>query len=239
MKRTAFLRKRPDADYATVPVRKEPKPPKGPRPKKCANRACRAPYLPSVAQPFKNWCSDDCGTVLALEKLAKQKAKALRAERAVAKADRVATKAKLVEHKPLSYWLAKTERVCNEYIRARDPDVCISCGVRHSSAWQAGHYVSVGAICTLRFNEDNIHKQCIQCNMFEGSNAKMYRLGLIEKIGIARVEWLEGWHSTVKLTRAACEEIEAMYKAKLKALKNVAPAQQITFASDSRHQSIV
>lgn len=194
----------------TMPT--EPKPPKGARAVKCKNRACRAPFLRD--RPFITWCSDDCAVVIGLERIAKQKAKVARAERA-------ADKKKLEQHKPLEYWLKKTEAACNEYIRARDPDVCISCGVTDSSAWQAGHYVSVGANCTLRYHEDNIHKQCIQCNMFKGSNAIEYRIRLIDKIGLERVEWLESWHSPVKMTRAAAEEIEAHYKAKLRALKQV------------------
>lgn len=206
MKRTAFKAK-------------EPKPPAGPKPRKCANKECRAPYLPDPKQPFKVWCSDDCAAHIALERLAKQKAKESRESRAAAKAQRMADKKKLEEHKPLAYFLNKAERACNAYIRARDPDVCISCGVTHTTAWQAGHYVSVGANSTLRFHEDNIHKQCIQCNMHKASNALEYRPRLVNKIGLERVEWLESWHPPIKITREAAEEIEAYFKAKLAALK--------------------
>lgn len=197
----------------------EAKPAKGPKMKKCANRECRKLYEPDPRQPFVTWCCADCGAHIALERLAKQKAKESREARAAAKAERAADKKKLEEHKALSYWLKKAERACNEYIRARDPDVCISCGVTHSSAWQAGHYVSVGANSTLRFHEDNIHKQCIHCNMHKASNALEYRPRLLEKIGEDRLLWLESWHSPIKMTREAAEEIEAHYKAKLAALK--------------------
>lgn len=205
--RTRFLRKRPDADYASVPVRKEAKPPRGPRRKLCS--CCRVSFVPMT--PMGRACSIDCAI-----KLAVKVREAV--ERKVARADRAATKVALEQHKPIAYWLAKVERVCNEYVRARDPNICISCGVTHSSAWQAGHYISVGANGTLRFNEDNIHKQCIQCNIFKGSNATAYRIGLLEKIGVARVEALEAWHPPVKMTRAACEELETHYRAKLRAL---------------------
>lgn len=138
------------------------------------------------------------------------------------RAEAAAAKQQLEQHKPLSYWLKLVERHCNAYIRARDPDVCISCGVTYSSAWQAGHYIAVGANSTLRFDEDNIHKQCIHCNMFKGSNATQYRIGLVAKIGLERVERLESWHSPVKMTKEAAQEIAEMYKAKLKDLKGVA-----------------
>lgn len=196
---------------------KEARPPKGPRMHKCSSKACRKPFVrPSSLQ---TWCSLECGLAIALERLAKQQEKAARAKRVALKLERAEDKKKLEQHKPLEYWLKKAEAACNEYIRARDPDICISCGVTHSSAWQAGHYVSVGANRTLRFHEDNIHKQCIHCNMHNSGNATPYRVRLLEKIGRERVEWLESWHPPVKMTREAAEEIEAQYKAKLKALK--------------------
>jgi hypothetical protein len=198
---------------------KEPKPAKGPRTKKCKARGCLHRFVPDGAQPFVDWCSVECGAAVALAKLTIQKLKIARADRAAKKRDRAETKLKLEQHKPLTYWLKKTEEACNEYIRARDPNICISCGVTNSNAWQAGHYIAVGANSTLRFNEDNIHKQCIHCNMFKGSNATMYRIGLIEKIGVERVEWLESWHAPIKMTRAAAEEIEQHYKLKLRQLK--------------------
>lgn len=211
LNRTAFKVKAPAA---------ETKPAKGPRTRKCSSKECRKPFVPP--EPFIRWCSIECGAAIALEKLAKQKLKVARAERAVKRLEKAETKSKLEQHKPLEYWLKKTERACNEYIRARDPNICISCGVTDSSAWQAGHYVSVGANGTLRFNEDNIHKQCIQCNMFKGSNATAYRIGLIEKIGLERVEALEAWHTPIKMTRAACEELETYFRLKLKQLQGAA-----------------
>lgn len=209
MKRSEIKRRTPLRSSSTIKAA-EPKPPRGPRAKKCAIKGCRTLFTPRDSR--ERWCSPECGVAFALELVAKQKIKAARAER-------IAIKKKLEQHKPLEYWLKKAEAACNAYIRARDPDVCISCGVTHSSAWQAGHYISVGANRTLRYNEDNIHKQCIQCNMHKASNATEYRIRLLEKIGLERVEYLESWHSPVKMTREAAEEIEAHYKTKLKQLQ--------------------
>ena len=202
MKRTELVR--------TAFKPREPKPPRGPRQRKCKNKACRCEFLPDPA--WIEFCSPDCGAVVGLERLAKQRAKAERQ-------DRAETKKKLLEHKPLEYFLKKAEAACNEYIRVRDPNVCISCGVTDSSAWQAGHFISVGANRTLRYYEDNIHKQCLQCNLFKGSNAVEYEKRLELKIGQERLDWLKSWHSPVKMTRAAAEEIEAYFKMKLKELK--------------------
>lgn len=188
----------------------EAKPPKGPKQRKCAVKTCRAPFTPP--QSFVSWCGPECGAIVAMERVAKQKAKEQRAERQE-------TKKKLLEHKPIAYWLAITERHCNAVVRMRDPDECISCGVRHSIAWQAGHFISVGANSTLRFNLDNIHKQCIKCNMQLGGNPIPYEAALRLKIGNERVDWLKSWHPPVKMTAAYAQELAAEFRAMLKELK--------------------
>jgi len=66
--------------------------------------------------------------------------------------------------------------------------------------WEAGHYISVGANNSLRFEPKNIHLQCHRCNFEFGGNHIMYRIGLEAKIGIEQVLWLESWHPTVKLS---------------------------------------
>mgnify|MGYP001579307705 CR=1 FL=1 len=79
MNRTAMTRKTP---MVRTLFKSEPKPAAGPKLKKCAVRTCRAPYTPDPKQLFKVWCSPDCGEVLALDRVAKSKAKAQRQERA-------------------------------------------------------------------------------------------------------------------------------------------------------------
>lgn len=76
------------------------------------------------------------------------------------------------------------------WIRKRDEGQrCISCGAPHPS--DAGHYYSAGHYPVLEFHEDNVHRQCRQCNFFKGSNAIEYRKNLVKKIGIERVEKLD------------------------------------------------
>lgn len=202
LKRTGFARKLPA----------EPKPKKGIRLRKCKNKACRKEFAP--AQSFIGFCSIPCGTILALEKLAKQKAKA-------ARADRVATKARLLEMKPLTHFLRRAEHACNAYIRARDAgNGCISCGRHDADVWNAGHFISVGANSTLRYHEDNIHLQCARpCNKDKGGNLIEYRKALLVKIGAERMAFLEGWHAPIKRTRPEVEAIEVYYTEKLKQLK--------------------
>lgn len=109
----------------------------------------------------------------------------------------------------------------NAYIRARDSgSCCISCDKPDNGSHQrhASHYRSVKACSFLRFNEDNVHASCMQCNSHMSGNITEYRLRLINKIGIDKVEWLECQNEPKRHTCEELKEIELKYKAKLKAL---------------------
>lgn len=76
------------------------------------------------------------------------------------------------------------------FIRNRDQgQPCISCG-KHTKL-QAGHFYSAGNNPATRFDEDNVHGQCLKCNYFLSANLLPYRANLIEKIGLERYELLE------------------------------------------------
>lgn len=188
----------------------EPKPAKGPKPKRC--RICKVEFLPR--SPMAVVCGVQCSLEHAKKVAALKKAKQQRQERQD-------TKAKLLALEPLEYFLKKAERACNAYIRARDAGQgCISCGRHDADVWNAGHFISVGANRTLRFDEDNIHLQCARpCNKDKGGNIHEYRKGLLKKIGPERLARLDGWHEPVKMTREKAQEIERYYKDKLKQLK--------------------
>jgi len=123
--------------------------------------------------------------------------------------------------KPLSYYVKKAEKVCNEYIRLRDANSpCISCNAVNAKKWDAGHYISVGANRSLRFNELNIHKQCsFNCNVNLSGNLINYRKGLLKKIGEEKLSWLEGWHEPEKMTKEKAMAVEKYFKEKLNNLK--------------------
>lgn len=131
-------------------------------------------------------------------------------------------KAKL---KPLKHWEDMTQRAVNDYIRERDRDEpCISCGTWETVQWEAGHYRSRGAASHLRYNEDNIFKQCHRCNAELSSNAIPYRAALILKIGTQRVEALESNNTPHRYTREELDSIRALYRAKLRELKKLQEA---------------
>lgn len=107
----------------------------------------------------------------------------------------------------------------NEWVRLRDAGrPCISCG-SYRGDWHAGHYRSVGSEPALRFEPDNAHLQCARCNTYLAGNLTAYRSNLIEKIGLDRVEWLEGKHPPQKLTIADIQEMKVSYRQKIRELK--------------------
>lgn len=120
--------------------------------------------------------------------------------------------------KPIKHWEDMTQRVVNNYItKVRDVnEPCISCGTYETVQWEAGHYRSRGAASHLRYNEDNIHKQCHRCNAELSSNAIPYRAALVLKIGTERVEELENNNTPHRYTREELEGMRATYRAKLR-----------------------
>ena len=133
------------------------------------------------------------------------------------KAEHKAKKAKL---KSRADHLKETQAVFNKYIRIRDEaDPCISCGRFHQGQYHAGHFRSIGAAPELRFSEYNCHKQCSVCNNYLSANLLEYRRGLVAKIGIEKVEWLEGPHEAKKYTIDEIQAIKKEYQQKIKELK--------------------
>jgi len=120
----------------------------------------------------------------------------------------------------LKWWSDQHSLWLHKWIREeRDAfKPCVSCGCSHSSEFHAGHYMNAGNHAELRYEEDNIHKQCSRCNTHLSGNLAMYRIELINRIGLERVEWLESHvgHRTVKRTIEWHRERVAMYKNRLR-----------------------
>lgn len=186
--------------------------------KKYKCKVCKAAFTKRSA--WQSVCGDvDCAVTVA------NKAKAKRE-----RLDRAKTKEKLeaIATKPELTKIA--QKAFNSYIRARDyGKPCISCG--KPIAWgngstggvcDAGHYLSIGARINLRFNHDNCHAQCKHCNNQLSGNAINYRIGLIERIGLARVEILERDYVLRKYTHEGLREIARQYKELTKGLRREA-----------------
>lgn len=187
---------------------------KPPKQHKC--KECGGYYVKS--QSTQQVCSMKCAIAFSKRKAEEKRKKQEKSDRLEASRRMRERKEKL---KSRSDWLKDLQRVFNEFIRLRDVDLpCISCGRYHQGQYHAGHYRSVGACPELRFNEDNVHKQCSACNSHLSGNILEYLLGLIEKIGLERVEFLERQdHPPLKLSVEEIKDLIKAYKAKVKELK--------------------
>jgi hypothetical protein len=116
-------------------------------------------------------------------------------------------------------WMREAQAVFNRWIRHRDQgQPCISCGRHHTGQYHAGHYRSTKAAPELRFSESNVHLQCQPCNTHLSGNIVEYRRGLIAKIGIELVEWIEGHHEPKRYTIDDLKAIKSEYTKRLKAV---------------------
>jgi hypothetical protein len=141
---------------------------------------------------------------------------------AAKKADKEVREARL-KAKSRSEHLADLQDAFNAWIRLRDAgQPCISCGRMHKGRWHAGHYRSVGSAPELRFEPLNVHLQCAPCNLYLSGNLTAYRINLIEKIGLEKVEWLEGKHEPIKLTLTQIEQMKSHYRAEVRRMKREA-----------------
>lgn len=96
----------------------------------------------------------------------------------------MATKNKYLD-KTLSQLKAIAVTHFHKYIRNRDRGKpCVSCGL-HTNL-QAGHYYSAGQHPSVRFDPDNVHGQCLQCNYFKHGNLINYSHNIIDRIGQKR-----------------------------------------------------
>jgi hypothetical protein len=110
---------------------------------------------------------------------------------------------------------------CHAYIRMRDKDsLCICCNKPLGENYHAGHFLESGNNPLVRYDEDNIHAQRVDCNYFKGGDSGDYEKNLRAKIGDERVDLLltkKG--GTLKRTGQDYAEIEACYKAKIRGME--------------------
>lgn len=121
------------------------------------------------------------------------------------------------------YWTKKLQEIFNEFIRLRDKsEPCISCGTTAKCIYHAGHFYAAGNYPALRFNEDNVHKQCgFNCNTSKHGNTAEYSKRLILKIGTDRFDRLfEIRNIPLKLSIPELKQKIEHYKNEVKKLKS-------------------
>ena len=163
---------------------------------KSANRRCKqcrkkVPAESAFVTQLRAFCSFECLT---------QFTKSEKGRKTIAKSSLAEMRERKQKLKTKSDYLKEAQAAFNAYVRARDHDkACISCGQwtddRYGGGWDAGHYRSVGSAPHLRFNLHGCHKQCVKCNRYLSGNVAEYRKGLIDRIGIEKVEALEAMNA--------------------------------------------
>lgn len=167
-----------------------------------------------------NFHNYQCAIEYAQAKAAKTRAKQLAKKLKQEKTDHNAAKRKFKANDK-GIQTTKTQTIFNKYIRLRDSkDPCISCGRYRTGKYDAGHFKTIGGHSELRFHEDNCHKQCHwNCNIKKSGNIMEYRKRLVKKIGVDRVEWLEGPHKEKKYTLENLKTLQRWFKRKTKRLE--------------------
>ena len=183
------------------------------RTRKCAVKGCGNRFQPR--NMMHKVCGPECGAAFAAAERKRLDAKQIRERKAALKTR--------------SDHLKAAQVAFNAFIRERDKDQpCICCGRTSEKQyltgtnWDCGHYRSTGSAPHLRFNEDNAHRQLTVCNRHGAGRAVDYRIGLIARIGLARVEALETDQAPAKWTADELIVIRDTYRAKLRALKKEA-----------------
>jgi hypothetical protein len=179
---------------------------------KCKNINCRKEIL-NPRNSLQQVCNFQC----ALEYAAQQRIKKEAKQAQLVRLEYRQAKERLKSRKD---WLKEAQIAFNAFIRYRDKDLpCISCQSLNRASWDAGHYRTTAAAPELRFNELNVHRQCVQCNQHQHGNLLEFRIGLIKRIGQEKVDWLEGKHNAKHYSIDILKLVKLSYKDKLKQLK--------------------
>jgi hypothetical protein len=193
---------------------KEPKPAPGPKTKTC--KVCGQKFVPRTALQVA--CGWECAQIHGKKVTAAQKAKAQRQERAQ-------DKSKLDAMKTYTQLIAECQKAFNAVVRYRDMIAghrCISSG--RVLDWSGnkvdcGHFRSTGSAPHLRFNFDNAHAQDKHDNLWKSGNAVDYRIGLINRIGLERVEALEADNTPAKWTHDDLRSMTKEFRTMLREMK--------------------
>ena len=182
-----------------------------PKPKKCP--ICSTEYIPrsSLQKVCHNY---KCAIAYNKKRDEENAARNKRKQERLQKSELKQRKDRL---KTASQWNKEAQAAVNKFIYWRDDGrPCIACGrplnygVR-GGAVDSSHYRSRGAAPWLRFNVFNNHSGCVRCNRELSGNLIPYRLNLIEKIGLQRVERIEHDNTVRKFSIEYLKRVKAIF----------------------------
>ena len=118
---------------------------------------------------------------------------------------------------------AKLQKLANLHARLRDCSGkdggtnCISCGTYYEFAkFHGGHFIP-STKSAVRFEETNIHAQCISCNLFHHGNQINYMIAMEKRYGRQYVDELIEKSRAIKAwTVEELNELIEYYKTKIR-----------------------
>lgn len=182
-----------------------------PKPKKCP--ICSTEYIPrsSLQKVCHNY---KCAIAYNKKRDEENASRNKRKQERLQKSELKQRKDRL---KTASQWNKEAQAAVNKFIYWRDYGrPCIACGrplnygVR-GGAVDSSHYRSRGAAPWLRFNVFNNHSGCVRCNRELSGNLIPYRINLIEKIGLQRVERIEHDNTVRKFSIEYLKRVKAIF----------------------------
>lgn len=196
------------------------------KPSRRTCKICKTKFIATFANVW--WCCPEHGYEYSQQLLAKKKLEADRKRKQEAQQERRELKVRKAAFKTKAQWDKEAQSAFNRYIRIRDEGKpCISCGAPligksnylTGSAIDASHYRSRGAASHLKFNVFNVHSSCTRCNRQLSGNAVEYRIRLIERIGLERVECLEADNEPRRFDIPYLQRIKSIFTRKARVLE--------------------
>lgn len=153
---------------------------------------------------------------------AKRKAQAERAAAKRRKVDRQTDRARRRALVPTSALEQECRRIVQKIARLRDRwQGCISCDkpANWDGQWHGSHFRSVGACSALSLHLWNINRACWICNKLYSGRIDQYELGLIERYGQERVDWLRSQNKVMKRSRDYLERFKTVMGKRLRRME--------------------
>ena len=157
---------------------------------KCKWCGVRLETAKGIKAPLGFFCNHDHAIKYGLDNKEKGRkkliAKRKQEKQVKAKVDREKTAQRKKEIRKRSDWLDQLQKLVNQYVtKVLYPnELCYTCRrAKPDSVFNAGHCFSRGARPELRFNLNNVRKQCVTCNLYESGRHKQFCDRLEKEIG--------------------------------------------------------
>ncbi len=189
--------------------------------------------------PKPRLCRCGCGETLpagnTLVKAASIACAILIAKQATQKRERKETREAKARIKTRAQWLKEAQIAFNAYVRARAirfGHTCISSGrplVQGGvgGGFDCGHYRSTGSAPHLRFNLHNAWGQSKHDNQYKSGAVQAYRIGLIDRIGLEKVEALERDNGYRKFNADYLTRVAKIFRKKKRLIERWSNGQQV------------